>query len=460
MHGMSATLTFCGAARMVTGSCYHLQVGDEAIVIDCGTFQGGPDDETKNAADFAFAPEGVNALVLTHGHLDHVGRAPLLVKRGFRGTILGHAATLDIATLILEDSAKIANHSDGEPLYGLGDVEAAAARMRPVKSYVEPVRVGVFTIELFDAGHILGSSSVRVSWGSGESARAILFSGDLGVAGAPLLRDPFTAWDPQRHGVDVVVTESTYGNRSHPPRTEVRANLRTIVERALSDGGKVLIPAFSIGRTQEVLYELNTLIEAGELRGIPVIVDGPLGMSATRIYGKYRDLYDAEAMAKLERGDHPLEFDNLIGARDAKASRCAVDVDGPAIIIAGSGMCQGGRIRHHLLRHLPDPRTDVVLVGYQAYRTLGRALQDGRDTVFLKGQEVRVRARVTTLSGLSAHADQDGLHAWFAALPRKRGARAFITHGEEEAARAFAGRLGQLGVDTDVPALGQRVELQ
>lgn len=445
---------------MVTGSCYHLQVGDEAIVVDCGTFQGGSDDESKNAADFAFSPEGVNALILTHGHLDHVGRSPLLIKRGFRGQIMGHAATLDIASILLEDSAKIANHSDGEPLYGQSDVEATKSLMRPIRSYGEAIRVGAFTIELFDAGHILGSSSVRVSWGSGQAVRSILFSGDLGVAGAPILRDPFTAWDPERHAVDIVVTESTYGDRSHPPRADVRATLRAVIERALSDRGKVLIPAFSIGRTQEVLYELNTLIEAGQLPGIPVIVDGPLGMSATSIYSRYRDLYDADAMAKLQRGDHPLEFDNLIGTRDAAASRRAVEVDGPAIIIAGSGMCQGGRIRHHLQRHLPDPRTDVLLVGYQAQRTLGRALQDGRDLVYLRGQEVPVRARITTLSGLSAHADRDGLSAWFAALPRNHGARVFVTHGEEDQARAYASRLtAQFGVATEVPALGQRVVL-
>lgn len=457
---MTATLGFYGAARMVTGSCYHLQVGGESIVIDCGTFQGGPDDEARNTAAFAFAPESVNALVLSHAHLDHVGRAPLLVKRGFRGPILGHAATLDIAALLLADSAKIANHSDGEPLYTQRDVEAAQARMQPIRSYGEPLRVGAFTIELFDAGHILGSSSVRVSWGSGQAARALLFSGDIGVAGAPILRDPFTAWDPNRHGVDAVVTESTYGDRSHPPRSEVRANLRAIIERALTDGGKVLIPAFSIGRTQEVLYELNTMIEGGQLRGIPVIVDGPLGMSATRIYSRYRELYDSEAMAKLQRGDHPLEFDNLLGARDANASRHAVEREGPAIIIAGSGMCQGGRIRYHLLRHLPDPRTDVVLVGYQASRTLGRALQEGRDTVYLRGQEVPVRARITTISGLSAHADRDGLAAWFAALPRKHNAPVFVTHGEELQAQAYASRLAAgYGVEATVPALGQQVAL-
>ena len=457
---LTATLSFHGAARGVTGSCYHLQVGDEAVVIDCGTFQGDRDDEARNRAPFGFAPEGVAALILTHGHLDHVGRSPLLVKRGFAGQILGHAATLEIASIILDDSAKIANHADDEPLYDADDVEATKALMRPIRAYRAATVIGRFTIELFDAGHILGSSSVRVSWRDGSTSRAVLFSGDLGVAGAPILRDPFTAWDPVADAVDVVVTESTYGDRTHPARAEVRTNLRRIVERAIADGGKVLIPAFSIGRTQEVLYELNTMIEAGELPGIPVVVDGPLGLSATRIYSRHRELYDTEAMARLERDDHPLEFDGLVNARDPQASRRAVDLDGPAIIIAGSGMCQGGRIRHHLQRHLPDARTDVLLVGYQAFRTLGRALQDGRDTIYLRGEEIPVRARITTISGLSAHADRDGLTAWFAAIPRRPDARVFVTHGEEDQARAYASRLhDKFAVRTDVPAFEQAITL-
>ncbi len=451
---MPARLTFLGAARGVTGSCYLLEVDGVGLMVDCGTFQGDRDAERKNREPLAAPVPGVLALVLTHGHLDHVGRAPLLVDAGFRGQVLGHGATLDIARVILEDSAKLGRRDpDGAP-YGEAEVEAIGARMSAFPGYGKPRQVGPFSLTLFDAGHILGSSSVRVAWRAPGGERAILFSGDVGVAGAPLLRDPNTAWDPMRDAVDFVVTESTYGDRLHGPRSAVREQLQRVVERALRDGGKVLIPAFSIGRTQEVLYELNSMVEAGKLPGIPVVVDGPLGLSATRIYERHTECYDEQAMALLRRGDHPLEFDSLYGAGDARASRLAVEQAGPAIVIAGSGMCQGGRIRHHLRRHLPDPRTDVLLVGYQAGRTLGRDLQEGRDEVFLDGESVPVRARITTISGLSAHADRDGLLDWFARLPRRPGASVFVTHGEEPQSRAFAQRLReQHGVRAEVPAL-------
>ena len=457
---MGTSLSFHGAAREVTGSCYHLKVGDAALVIDCGTFQGDRDADARNHEPFAFAGGDVVACVLTHGHLDHVGRSPLLLGAGFRGEVLGHPATLEIAGIILDDSAKIAQHSDGDPLYGAAEVAALRERFTPLRAYRAPHTVGPFTIELFDAGHILGSSSVRVTWRDGGRDRAILFSGDLGVAGAPILRDPHTAWDATRDAVDYVVTESTYGDRQHPPRPLVRQQLREIVERALADGGKVLIPAFSIGRTQEVLFELNSMIEAGELPGIPVVVDGPLGLAATTIYRRHHELYDETTRALLDRGDQPLMFDHLIEARDADASRRAVDTKGPAIVIAGSGMCQGGRIRHYLRRYLPDRSTDVLLVGYQAGRTLGRALQSGANPVFISGAEVPVRARITTISGLSAHADRDGLADWFAALPRRGETRVFVTHGEPDAAESFAALLrDKHHVRAEVPARLQAVTL-
>ncbi len=461
---MAASLTFLGAARGVTGSCYHLNVDGAGLLVDCGTFQGDRDADRKNRQPLELDGEALRALVLTHGHLDHVGRAPLLARTGFQGRVLGHPATLDIARIILEDSAKIARHDtrNEPPPYTEEHVEEIVAGMLPIRGgYGQEFRVDPFTVTLYDAGHILGSSSVRVAWKEKDGrARAILFSGDLGVAGAPILADPFTAWDPVRDAVDYVVTESTYGDRLHGPRSQVREQLQRVIERALHDGGKVLIPAFSVGRTQEILYELNTMVEAGQLAGIPVVIDGPLGLAATKIYSRHTACYDEDAIAKLERGDHPLEFDSLHGAGDPRASRTAVSLEGPAIIIAGSGMCQGGRIRHHLARHLPDPRTDVLLVGYQAGRTVGRDLQEGRDEVFLDGQRVPVRARVSTIHGLSAHADRDGLADWFSHVPRKDAGMVFVTHGEEEQSLAYAALLErEFGTRALVPALDQRVEL-
>jgi metallo-beta-lactamase family protein len=456
----SARLTFLGAARTVTGSCYHLALGDASLLVDCGTFQGDRDADELNHQAPQVDVRNALGTVFTHGHLDHVGRLPAWVKHGFRGNVWGHAATLDIAKVILEDSAKIANHAPGQPLYGDQEVAQIVDSMRPMHGYGTPMQIGPFAVTLFDAGHILGSSSVRVAWQQNGADRAILFSGDLGVAGAPLIRDPNTAWHAERDRVDYVVTESTYGDRLHMPRADVRNHLRTIVERALQDGGKVIIPAFSIGRTQEIVYELHQMVAAGLLRDIPIIVDGPLGLSATKIYAKHTECYDAEAMAMVQRGVEPLEFDSLYSARDANASRRAVNAEGPAIIIAGSGMCQGGRIRHHLLRHLPDPRADVLLVGYQSGRTLGRALQEGRTTVFIDNQQVLVRARITTISGLSAHADRDGLANWFEKIPRAAGARTFVTHGEAAQSDTYAKLLtDRFHTPAHAPAMFESVEL-
>jgi metallo-beta-lactamase family protein len=455
-----AHLTFLGAARGVTGSCYHLAVDDAAILIDCGTFQGDGDADSKNRQIPDFALQDVLGCVYTHGHLDHVGRLPAWVQHGFRGTVWGHAATLDIAKIILEDSAKIANHSATEPLYGDDDVAQIVQNMRAIVGYRQPVSAGPFTITLFDAGHILGSSSVRVAWQHNGSEKAVLFSGDVGVVGSPLIADPNSQWDQHTDAVDFVVTESTYGNRTHPPRSEVRQHLHQVVMRALQDGGKVIIPAFSIGRTQEIIYELHSMVGRGELAGVPIIVDGPLGLSATKIYAKHTECYDQDAMALIRSGHPPLEFDSLFGVKDAQQSKQAVNTSGPAIIIAGSGMCQGGRIRHYLKRYLPDDSADVLLVGYQAQRTLGSALQQGAQRVYIDNEQIAVRARVTTINGLSAHADKDGLANWYGAIPKRPNIHTFVTHGEEQQSLAFAALLtDRFGVAATAPALFQSVEL-
>lgn len=452
-----ATLTFAGAARGVTGSCYHLEYDGYRILVDCGLFQGHGGDAASRAP-FPFEPRDLDAVVLTHGHLDHVGRLPRLTREGFRGEVLAQAATFDVARLVLDDGAKVAFYRNVPPLYDPSDVDAVLAR-RVELAYREKTRRGPFRIELFDAGHILGSSSVRIAWDARGGERAILFSGDLGNQGAPILRDPHVSYGPE-DAVDYVVTESTYGDRDHPERAEAREAFRATIARSLADGGKVLIPAFAVGRTQELLYELEKLVESGRLKNIPVIVDGPMGIRMTEIVQRHRDLWDDEALAMLTKGNVPLEFRDLYAARSARASARVTDLDGPAIILAGSGMCSGGRIVDHLVEHLPDPRTDLLFVGFQAEGTLGEKLERGDTTVEIDGRDVQVRARVSSIRGFSAHADRSGLAAWFESLERKPGGRVFVTHGEQRSIESYCALLAdRFGATTVVPALGDVVEL-
>ncbi len=449
---------FAGAAGGVTGSCYHLTFDGASLVIDCGTFQGGRIADELNQRPFPFDPAQVTAVVLTHGHLDHAGRVPLLGDLGFEGPVWGHAATLDIAMLIMEDTAKLAAHSDGPPLYERGAVERTRERLKRHPGYGKRQQIGPFTVELFDAGHILGSSHVRVSWDDGGE-RAILFSGDIGVVGSPIIKDPTSQWSPE-NAVDYVVTESTYGNRNHPDRAAARETFKDVIQHAILDGGKVLVPAFAIGRTQEILFELDQMIQRGEVGRIPVVVDGPLSMKATDVYRRHKGCYDEDAHEQLARGDHPLDMDSFMGATDGRQSSRVSDLRGPAIIIAGSGMCSGGRIRRHLAENLHDPKTDVVLVGYQGARTLGRALEDGAEEVWIDNRQIPVRARITRISGFSAHADQDGLASWHGALARKPGATTFVTHGEDEARDVYARLLrDRFDARTAIPQLDDVVTL-
>lgn len=452
------TLTFAGAARGVTGSCYHLELDGFGLVIDCGVFQGR-DGEAMSREPFAFSVRDVDAVVLTHGHLDHVGRLPRLAQQGFAGKVHGHPATLEIARLILEDGARIATYRRGEPLYGADDVAHSLSRATALP-YLRETMLGPFRVRLFDAGHILGSASVRVAWDTPAGEKAILFSGDLGSHGAPILREPTERWDAERDAVDWVVTESTYGDSEHPERSAARAQFRDAVLRAISDGGKVLIPAFAVGRTQEVLYDLEILAESKKLPRVPVIVDGPLGIQMTSVYERHVDCWDDEALAKLRAGNTPLEFRDLYATRKAHESERIHDIDGPAIVIAGSGMCSGGRIVDHLVRYLPDPRTDLIFVGYQAEGTLGRALQRGEARVEIDGSDVDVRAHVTTIRGFSAHADRSMLARWLEGAPLRAGGQVFVTHGEPETAEAYARYVrDRFAHRTTVPALGESVLL-
>lgn len=415
-----------GAVRQVTGAATRVDMGGERVLIDCGVAQGR--DAT---APLPSAARDVGALALTHGHLDHIGNVPTLLEGGFDAPIYATAPTLQIARLSLEDSLDMrgASPRDVEALLGRFD-----ALSRPVP-YGQRIDVAGLSLTFHEAGHILGSASVEL-----ESPRSrVIVSGDLGRPDSPILRDPNTTWTRGRP-VDLVVMEATYGEREHAHTHDgILRDLEAILKGAIARRGKVLVPAFAIGRTQTLLYFLNDLVEARRIPEVPVMIDTPMGLAVTATYQRFRRLFDKESLDRLARGDDPLDFEDLFAVRRGRDSRMLHDVEGPMIIIAGSGMCTGGRILGHLREGLPDERTTVVFVGYQAEGTPGRRIQEAARSggrVRVDGEDVRVRATITTLKGLSAHADRKELLAWLRRIPEVT--RVALHHGEEGAQRAFA----------------------
>ena len=409
------------------------------MLVDCGVAQG------REARRWRFpdAARDADAVILTHGHNDHVGSLPALVGGGFDGPIYGTAVTLDIADTVLADGIRLNGGSRQ-------DVVRFRRRFKELSQpigYNKPFaprgsrRAFAGTATFREAGHILGSASVElVSHGSAgsESARVIV-SGDLGRPNSPILRDYETHWNTDRD-LDLVVMESTYGDREHRhSHGDVEGDLERIIKRAVADGGHILVPAFAIGRTQTLLYHLNTLVEAGRIPDLPVAVDTPMGLAITEMHRRAQHLYDKDAQEKLAQGDHPLEFRDLYAVKRGRDSVRLRDVADPMLIIAGSGMCTGGRIVGHLIELLPRPETCVVFVGFQAQGTPGRRIQRAarnQGAVRLGGSEVPVRASIETLSGLSAHADRGELRRWLSALPNPR--RIALHHGERDAQDALA----------------------
>lgn len=425
---MHLSLTFHGAARTVTGSCILVKTGKSQLLVDCGL----PQENCKNIDDenFPFDPSQIDAVILTHGHLDHTGKLPLLVKAGFKGTIYGHYATCDIAKIIWNDSSK--HSSEAVPLYDDADVAAACRKIMSI-GYNIPIQIKDICFTLRDAGHILGSSHVEMESGG----KRVIFSGDIGPVNTPIIRDPYRKW---ASSVDAVVIESTYGNRIHKDRDLTIREFEEIVKRTVLSKGVLLIPAFAIGRTQEILYHLNTLAEEKRIPPVPVFVDSPMAGLVTGIYRRYRDCYDSETCAKIVSGDLPLEFKGLSFVETPSQSIAIRDMRAPFIIIAGSGMCNGGRILGHLSSFAPHASTSVMFVGWQGEGTTGRKLIDGARYINIEGKQIPIHARIETLNGFSAHADQKGLLDWARSIPGPPKLW-LVNHGEENQACTLATKL-------------------
>jgi len=457
-------LEFHGGAGTVTGSHMVLDTGDARIGIDAGLFQGPPSLEEQNRQGFGHAAGSLDALLLTHAHIDHSGRVPVLYKAGFRGPTFATAATADLCDLMLRDSARLmaeeASYHNGHPdrrerdgspppLFSEEDVGDAMRNFRPVV-YGAPVGLAGAKAVFRDAGHILGSATLEL-----ETARGrLVLSGDLGRPGAPILRDP-----EKIDGADYLVLESTYGDREHADKADRGLRLADTVRRTLGRGGNLVIPAFAVGRTQELIYELNQYAEKGLLRGVQCFVDSPMAISATEIYRHHPECFDAETYAYLQGGDDPLEFPGLRYTRTREESKKINELGDPHIVISASGMCTGGRVLHHLARNLERPESTILFAGYQAEGTLGRLIRDGAQKVRIMGRELEVRASIEVLDSFSAHADRSELLEWlgnFKRFPRK----VFLNHGEGPSSQALAREIREkYGADAVVAAPGASYEL-
>ena len=457
---------FHGAAGEVTGSCHEVEAAGHRLLLDCGMIQGGPEDERRNFEPFDFDPAAVDAVVLSHAHIDHCGRLPVLVKRGFRGPIWTHAATADLLKVMLEDSAFIAEmdaeqankrredgHAKHQPLFTRADVGPVLRQLQRLP-YDAPREIlpGVH-ITLRDAGHILGSASVEVRAHEQGGERVLVFSGDLGMKGTPILRDPAPV--PQ---ADLLLLESTYGGRAHRDRADTITEVGDILDHAWRDGGNVLIPAFAVGRTQELLYWFARYWDEWQMARWKIFLDSPMATRVVDVYGGHEGLFDDAARKVWNDTPHPFRLPNLRYTPDVDASRGINAHERGAIIIAGSGMCNGGRIRHHLRQNLGRRSAHVLFVGYQAQGTLGRRLVDGAPRVRLFGEDIQVNAQRHTVGGLSAHIDQPGLVAWYGQIAGRP--RTVLVHGEGEAREALAGVLAdRFGCEVSLSRPGMEIEV-
>jgi len=491
-------IQFLGAVGTVTGSQFLVSAGDHRVLVDCGMFQGSPDEIARNRIPFAFTPGSLDAVLVTHAHLDHCGRLPALVKAGFSGPIHATTASLDLIEIVLRDSAKLqeefaarwkrrhpepeipdseeemaetahdlparmreakpaARAETREALYTAADVDQTTSQMHGV-AYDTALDVAEGMRATFrDAGHILGSAIIELEVRDGQDLRTVVFSGDLGRTDTPILRDP----TPITHA-EYVLVESTYGNREHAPHEEATAELVQAIAETAKDRGVLLVPSFAIGRTQELVWVLDELLRDGRIPHLPLFLDSPMASRASDVYARHPEAFDEETAKLTGAGDSPLVYPGEVYTNSVDQSKSIRTQPRPIMVVASSGMLTGGRIIHHLKDFLPDPACTLLFIGYQGQGTLGRHLQDGGTSARIDGQEVPVRCRVRSISGFSAHADEHELAAWLRHFASAGGQpkRVFVVHGDPDAAEAFAERIrGELHMDAYLPKYEERVQL-
>ena len=461
-------IQFHGATGDVTGSAYHVMTKDASILVDRGMFQGGKKEKAKNRSAAKLEGGHLDAVVLTHGHLDHVGRLPILTRKGYEGPIYATQPTFEIATLILKDSLALqkadlkrenqqrarTKQPPLEPLFEEQDVRNLKPLIRPVKYEQRTEIAPGIEARFVDAGHVIGSSSIELTVTENGRKKVVVFSGDLGPRGAPLMTDP-TPFEK----ADAVIMESTYGDRTHRSLRETAIEGREIIGRAIEQNSKILVPIFAVGRTQLLLYLLAGAFQRGTLPKFPIYLDSPMAIEATKVYGRNNELFDEEAKEMVESGELRKSLAVAKACPKPGDSRALNEVTGPCLIMAGAGMCTGGRIIHHLRHNLPIQGTVVLIVGYQSANSLGRRLVDGDKEVRIFGERIPVRASVHTMGGFSAHADQQGLLDWYGAMAPSK-PRTIITHGEDRARETFSELIrAKHGTRTECPNLGDVIEI-
>lgn len=462
------TITLLGAAGgEVTGSCYCIATDRAKVLVDCGLFQGGRKLEEMNRAPLEAPTAHLDAVLVTHAHLDHVGRLPLLVREGYAGPIFATDASIEMASLVLHDAAKIQaqdaerrnrhlhrEEAAAQPLYTQEDVDQTVALFRaiPFHTFVE-VAPGI-EARFFEAGHMLGSASIQLRVQDSHDLRTIVFSGDLGPRGTPILRDSESIAE-----ADVVFLESTYGDRDHRPREATVEEFTQIVHAAVTAKGKIFVPTFAIGRAQSLIHMLACLMDEQRIPPFPIYLDSPMAIEASRIYTRHPELYDEDLLDYLKGRPFSTDFARVTMTATPEESKRINEQPGPLLVLAGSGMCTAGRIMHHLRNNLSQPDSHILFVGYQGYGTLGRQLVDGDKAVTIFGERITVRAQLHTLGGFSAHAGQTDLLNWFSPLAASH-PRVLLTHGEDRQRRALAECLhSRHGITATLPDLHECIDL-